>query len=307
MFISRNFLIPLTIVIAVMTRSLIYGDAVVLHPMEVSALRLETSSKNLTARIQVIDQTDIKQSGAVDLVELLRREANLQVRSTSGNSARSTVSMGGFGENGGLRTLVLLDGHRLNAIDMSTINWYSIPLALVESIEVIRGGQSGTFGNHGIGGVIKINTKLPNLEPTGSLEASAGSFDTFSARGSYSQRISGIGLTIFGDRTESDGYRVNGDHKTDAGGLRLDWGNESDFRGYLSWSLSNTVFGFPGDLNASALLADRRQTNDPNNRGEERSSLGRVGLSYEINDAWSFENRLGYQDRDITADMPSVF
>ena len=241
MFFSRPLFISLTLVIAVITRSLIFGDTGALYPMEVSALRLETSSKNLTARIQVIDQTDIKQSGAVDLVELLRREANLQVRTTSGNSARSTVSMGGFGENGGLRTLVLLDGHRLNAIDMSAINWYSIPLALVESIEVIRGGQSGTFGNHGVGGVIKINTKLPNLEPTGSLEASAGSFDTFNARGTYSQRIGGIGLTIFGDRAESDGYRVNGDHKTDAGGLRLDWGSESDFRGYLSWSLSNTV------------------------------------------------------------------
>ena len=131
MFFSRPFFISLTLVTAVITRSLIFGEAGALYPMEVSALRLETSSKNLTARIQVIDQTDIKQSGAVDLVELLRREANLQVRSTSGNSARSTVSMGGFGENGGLRTLVLLDGHRLNAIDMSAINWYSIPLALV--------------------------------------------------------------------------------------------------------------------------------------------------------------------------------
>jgi len=276
-----------------------------LDPMEVSALRLETATKNLPARIQLIDQTDIEQSGAVDLVELLRREANLQVRSTSGNLARASVSMGGFGENGGLRTLVLLDGHRLNAIDMSAINWSSIPLALVESIEVIRGGQSGTFGNHGVGGVIKINTKLPKDVPSGSLEASTGSFDTFNARGAYSQRIGGIGLTIFGERAESGGYRVNGDHKTDAGGLRLDWGSESDFRGYFSWSLSNTDFGLPGDLNASALAADRRQTTDPNDRGEERSSHGWAGLSYDIDDQSRLEKRLGYHDREVSVNMPS--
>ena len=83
---SRPFFISLTLVIAIITRSLIFGDTGALYPMEVYALRLKTSSKNLTARIQVIDQTDVKQSGAVDLVELLRREANLQVRSTSGNS-----------------------------------------------------------------------------------------------------------------------------------------------------------------------------------------------------------------------------
>ena len=40
---------------------------------------------------------------------------------------------------------------------------------------------------------------------------------------------------------------------------------------------------------------------------EERSSHGRAGLSYEINENWSFENRLGYQDRDVGADMPSMF
>ena len=214
--------------------------------------------------------------------------------------------MGGFGENGGLRTLVLLDGHRLNAIDMSAIDWYSIPLGLVESIEVIRGGHSGTFGNHAVGGVIKINTKLPNVEPSGSLEASAGSFDTFNARGSYSQRLGGIGLTIFGERAESDGYRVNGDLKTDAGGVRLDWGSVSDVKGYLSWSLSSSDFGLPGDLNASALASNRRQTTDPNDQGGERSAHARAGLSYDINDQWLLENRLGYQDREVSVNMPSV-
>tara|TARA_A200000113_G_scaffold57121_1_gene48317 strand:+ start:1024 stop:2946 length:1923 start_codon:yes stop_codon:yes gene_type:complete len=289
----------ITIVIAWIAGSFLYGDTQDLKPMEVSALRLETPDKNLPARIQVIDQAKIEQSSATDIVGLLRKEANLLVRSTSGNSARSTVSIGGFGENGGLRTLVLLDGHRLNAIDMSAINWYSIPLALVESIEVIRGGQSGAYGNHAVGGVIKINTKLPQAEPTLSLQASAGSFDSYSTRGAYSQRIGEIGLTIFGDRVESDGYRVNGDHQTEAGGLRLDWGGESDWRGYLSWAVSDSEYGLPGDLNATELLIDRRQTLSPDDGVQERFSLGRAGLSYEINSNWRIENRFGYQDRDV--------
>jgi iron complex outermembrane receptor protein len=270
-----------------------------LEPMVVSALRLETETKNLSARVQVIDAEKIEQSGSADLLGLLRKEANLQVSSTSGNSARSTVSIGGFGENGQLRTLVLLDGHRVNAIDMSAINWYSIPLTLVESIEVIRGGQSGVYGNHAVGGVIKINTKLPKVEPKGSLQVSAGSFNSFNLRGAYTQRIGGIGITIFGDRAESDGYRLNGDHQTDAGGLRLDWGGRSNLKGYLSWSLSNSDFGLPGSLNTTQLLIDRRQTLSPDDGVQERSSNGRVGLSYEINSNWGLENRLGYQDRDV--------
>jgi len=275
-----------------------------LEPMVVNALRLQTESKNLPAQVETIDQSAIKKSGSLDLVELLRRKANLQVRSTSANSARSTVSMGGFGENGQLRTLILLDGHRLNAIDMSTIDWYSIPIGLVESIEVIRGAHSGTYGNHAVGGVIKINTKLPSSEPRGALEISGGSFHSSNVRSTYSQMVGNIGLTVFGERAESDGYRVNGDHQTNAGGLRMDWGGESDWGGYLSWSLSDSEFGLPGSLNSSQLLINRRQAGDPNNRVEERSSLGRAGLSYELNDEWKFENRLGYQTREVIENTP---
>lgn len=305
MFKFRPSNLLITIVIGAITCTFLYGNTQDLKPMEVSALRLETSAKNLPARIQVIGQAKIEQSGASDIVGLLRKEANLQVRSTSGNSARASISLGGFGDNGGHRTLVLLDGHRLNAFDLSPINWHSIPLAMIKSIEVIRGAQSGTYGNHSVGGVIKINTKLPKLDPTASLEAFSGSFDSFNARGAYSQKLGEIGLTIFGERAESDGYRMNGDHKTDAGGLRLDWGAGSDFRGYLSWSLSNSEFGLPGSLDANAVAVDRKQTSNPDDRGEARSSQLRAGLMHQINEQWRLENRIGYEDRKNAADMPS--
>ena len=300
-----NSITMLKMLIPMLIGSLLYGNTKSLEPMEVSALRLETSPKNLTARIQVIEQSDIDQSGALDLVELLRRKANLQVRSTSGNAARGSVSMGGFGDNGGQRTLVLLDGHRLNAFDLSPINWHSIPLTMVKSIEVIRGAQAGTYGNHAVGGVIKMNTKLPKEEPSGLFETSTGSFDTFNGRGSYSRRIGEIGLTVFGEHAESDGYRVNGDHMTNAGGVRLDWGSEGDSKGYFSWSLSDTEFGLPGDLSTNELIADRTQTNNPNDRGEQKTSYMRAGIDYQLKNNWSLENRFGYEDRELRADMPS--
>lgn len=307
MYISRFSKLYKRFILFLLASSSLSAEKNLLDPMVVSSLRLQTENRSLPARIQVIDQVEIEQSGATDIVGLLRKEANLQVRSTSGNSARASVSMGGFGDNAGHRTLVLLDGHRLNAFDLSPINWHSIPLAMIKSIEVIRGAQSGTYGNHSVGGVIKINTKLPNRKPAGALEVSAGSFDSFNARGAYSQRLGEMGITIFGERAESDGYRMNGDHQTDAGGFRLDWGVASDLRGYLSWSLSNSGFGLPGDLNASALSVNRRQTKAANamDRGEDKSSQGRLGLTYEIIDNWSLENRFGYENRTATADMPS--
>ena len=282
----------------------LFGNAE-LDPMEVSALRLETETGNLPAVVQVIDQADIEKSGAGDLVGLLRKQANLQVRSTSGNSARSTVSME--------------DLERME----DCVPWFfwmvigSTPSICLQSTGTpypwhlsSRRGDSRwtvrTYGNHAVGGVIKINTKLPEVEPTGSLHASVGRFDSSNVRGAYSQRIGEIGFTIFGDRVESDGYRVNGDHQTEAGGFRMDWGGKSDWKGYLSWAVSDSEYGLPGSLNSFQLQIDRRQTLSPDDQVGERSSYGRAGLRYEINANWSFENRLGYQDRDVGADMPSL-
>ena len=87
--------------------------------------------------------------------------------------------------------------------------------------------------------------------------------------------------------------------------MRLDWGRGSDFRGYLSWSLSDTKFGLPGALTANELLIDRKQTKNPNDRGEQEASHIRAGLHYQLKNDWSLENRFGYEDRKTGADMPS--
>ena len=73
MIVFSSFFISITIVFAWIAGSFLYGDTQDLNPMEVSALRLETSDKNLPARIQVIDQAKIEQSSTTDIVGLLRK------------------------------------------------------------------------------------------------------------------------------------------------------------------------------------------------------------------------------------------
>ncbi|MEN8254554.1 MAG: TonB-dependent receptor plug domain-containing protein, partial [Verrucomicrobiota bacterium] len=92
----------------------------------------------VAADVTVVDREAIEQSGAASVPELLQNEANVLIRSTTGNGNDGQIAMRGFGENSHLRTLVLVDGHKVNRPDMGGIEWQSIPVSNIERIEVIR-------------------------------------------------------------------------------------------------------------------------------------------------------------------------
>src|SRR5262249_24455545 len=68
----------------------------------------------------VITRTDLARSPGQTVQDVLAREPGIQVTSLFGsvNGARSTVDMRGFGATGALNTLVLINGRRLNDVDL---------------------------------------------------------------------------------------------------------------------------------------------------------------------------------------------
>jgi len=267
----------------------------------VSAPRFLDVDMQIASRVQLIDAEDIANSGATDLVQLLRNEANVHFRSTSGNSAQSQVSMGGFGENSGQRVLILLDGHRLNTADLGTINWLSIPLGLVESVEVIQGGQSALYGNNAVGGVIKINTRRPTEELSGQLQVSGGSFDSYNGRVALSGRAGALGYSVHAEHDETDGYRDNSQYEADGGGIKLTWMGSDWFDAYFSVNGVDSEYGLPGPLTRAEFADDPTFSKEYENRGEEDVVYYRSGVGFCLSDSLSFAIDGGYTDREVYA------
>ena len=87
----------------------------------VEASRLDSTPMDVPSAVRVIGREAISASGARDAVDLVSKvapEVHLR-RLGAGNPALADVSMRGYGENGHGRTLVLVDGERLNSPDMS--------------------------------------------------------------------------------------------------------------------------------------------------------------------------------------------
>ena len=129
----------------------------------VTGSRIKRSSFAAAAAVQVIDRKDLEYSGATNLADVVQYLTVAQGSGFQGGAqATGTVSVNLRGLGTGA-TLVLLNGRRVvssgggiafNFTDISTI-----PLAVVERIEILKGGASAIYGSDAVGGVINIITR----------------------------------------------------------------------------------------------------------------------------------------------------
>jgi len=77
--------------------------------------------------VTVITQEDMATSNAKTITDVLESEVGVVVRNLSG-TARVPGGYQGVWRNRPLNTLVLVDGRRVNEIDLSGVDWTQIPL-----------------------------------------------------------------------------------------------------------------------------------------------------------------------------------
>ncbi len=111
------------------------------------------------AAIYVINNQDIKNSGATHVAEVLRGVPGLNVsRVDSNNWAITSRGFNGVFSN---KLLVLVDGRTIYTPSFSGVYWnvQDMPLDDIERIEVIRGPGGSLWGANAVNGIINIITK----------------------------------------------------------------------------------------------------------------------------------------------------
>jgi len=269
-----------------------------LAPYRVEAWHFDMVGESLPADIIRVGEEELGSSGAAGVAELLQEVAGIQFREVTGNGTVGQLSLRGFGDNSGLRVLVLVDGQAYNPPDMGGINWLGMEIGDLESVEVIRGGQSVLYGNHAVSGVVKLVTKFPGEGSEGSLGGQVGSDGRRRAGAGWGQALGPIGLRMGVHWEESDGYRENSAYESHAANLavRAKAAETVTWDGRLNWNW-NEVY-FPGPLEYWQMLEDPRQsTNDGTERSINESLLATVkGEGQEDWGNWQFQ--AGHLDRE---------
>lgn len=134
----------------------------------VTGSNIPTAETETATPVRIIDRERIEQLPVRNTSELLRRltEANASGVAETGNATgfetgASGVSIRGFGAEA---TLVLLNGRRVtfygdgqNGTD-SFVDLNSIPLAIVDRVEILKDGASAIYGADAVAGVVNIIT-----------------------------------------------------------------------------------------------------------------------------------------------------
>jgi iron complex outermembrane recepter protein len=195
-------------------------DAVV-----VTATRFPEDVRRLPASTTVLSADDIARSAARTLPELLQEQVGFNMRDLFGNNAaQTTIDLRGYGATGAQNTLILIDGRRQNDFDLSGVQWASIPIPMIERIEILRGTGAVLYGDNASAGVVNIVTRSP-LKQGNVFEAfgRVGSYETVEGQvyGNYATERFGINALLYG--YESEGYRANNRNEQQNAAFNLRW------------------------------------------------------------------------------------
>ncbi|BCO10380.1 vitamin B12 transporter BtuB [Desulfolithobacter dissulfuricans] len=170
--------LPLSTVMAGMSTTALAEQAApepaaVLEEVVVTATKTPHTLKDVPVETLVVDQEDIEQSNAQNVMELLSTVPGITtaVHDDIFGTYTWRASLRGLNFNDGY-ALILIDGQRVMGSGQSGgmgeygIGLNQIPVEMIERIEVVKGPGSALYGSDAVAGVINIITRKTPDRPT---------------------------------------------------------------------------------------------------------------------------------------------
>lgn len=191
-------------------------------PLIISASKMERELDQTPNSVSVLAAAEISQRFSLRVDQALETVPGVNFIKDQVNIRGST----GFTIGAANRTLLLVDGVPVMASDTGQFNWDLLPVLDIESIEVVKGAGSATWGTAALGGVINIITKNPTDQGKTMIRISAGEYSQPRYEEwqwtkmplqfgridvSHSRQIGPVGFRISLGRHVSTGYTEAGD------------------------------------------------------------------------------------------------
>ena len=218
-------------------------DNVMLDGVVVSANRSETARMMAPTLVNVVNMETYERVNATSLSQGLVFQPGVRVENNCQNCSYQQVRINGLD---GPYTQILIDSRPIFSALAGVYGIEQIPANMVDRVEVMRGGGSALFGSSAIAGTINIITKEPvrnsaSLSHTISSINGSSAFDNnTSLNASLVTDDNKMGIAVFGQNRQKDGYDHDGDGFTELTEMS---GQTLGMRGYVKTGLYSKVTG----------------------------------------------------------------
>ncbi len=209
-----------------------HGDTIRLRQVVVTATQHATTRSEAPTTVGVIDGGQMEAISAVNLGQALNFSTGLRVENTCQNCGANEVRINGLGQ---AYSQILIDSRPVNSALAGVYLLDQLPTALIDRIEVLRGGGSALYGSNAIAGVVNVITREPlgNGASVGNTTSLVGGRawdvgNSFNASLVTDDRRAG--LAVFGHNRSRQPYDRDGDDYSEVGQLNA---RMVGFRGYL--------------------------------------------------------------------------
>jgi outer membrane cobalamin receptor len=231
---------------------------------------LKFSEKISTAEA-ILTRADFKRLGCENVGDALRNITGVYVR--NGQIALRDVAAD--------KVVVLLDGQRLNTAQGGGVDVITLPIDAVETVEVVRGGNSALYGADAVGGVVKITTRGRSTE-----HASVVNVNAHSTIASFHTSVNAVELS---HRLDEFNYLISYKRTTSRGNFQyIDPSTNKEMAWMNNDQAINDLFlktGYVFDTSSTVSLSG----------GWYDAALGAPGIIEQLTP----DARLGYSNRNV--------
>lgn len=259
------------------------GDPLLLNEVVVTGTRSEMNRQQAPVMVQRIDARLLERAQAATVAEGLAYTPGLRIENNCQNCGFTQIRLNGLS---GPYTQILLNGRPVFSALAGVYGLEQFPAAMIDRVEVVRGGGSALYGGNAIAGTVNIITKEPmddRMELTAGLQILPGGRIDHRQNVYASSRFGSSSVSIYAGNRERQWWDANND----------------GFSELTQLSLQNIGLNFKHDLNRHhQLLLDVSLTRE-NRRGGSDFDLAphqsRIAEALEhqntgISLAWEYRN-----------------
>ena len=249
-----------------------------LQDVVITAARSAVLRRNLPQKVSVITGSQIENTSAKDLTDVLKKTAGVDVIQYP--NLLSGVGIRGFRPQfSGInqRTLLLIDGRPAGATNLATVD-----LTNADRIEVVKGAASALYGSQAMGGVVNVITKKSKGDIFKTLSLGYGSYNTLDVNLQAGGKVS----TRLDFNVAARYYKQRDDIK---------WGNDNFFRNKKDYTTVTDIYRSKDfEIDSVKQLNDMRGDGVVRQYTSYQYSLGSLRLGYDITENWRVDAGADY-------------